>query len=76
MDGLVEALRLLATGDEETWGITGLTLRISLTATAIALLVGMPLGAALALTRFLGRRVLLAGRTPGWGCRPSSSGCS
>ncbi len=69
-DGLVEALRLLATGDEDTWGITGLTLRISLTATAIALLVGMPLGAALALTRFLGRRVLLAGANTGMGLPP------
>lgn len=69
-DGLVEALRLLATGDEDTWGITGLTLRISLTATAIALLVGMPLGTALALTRFLGRRVLLAAANTGMGLPP------
>ena len=69
-DGLVEALRLLATGDEDTWGITGLTLRISLTATAIALLVGMPLGTALALTRFPGRRVLLAAANTGMGLPP------
>lgn len=69
-DGLVEALRLLATGDEDTWRITGLTLRISLTATAIALLVGMPLGTALALTRFLGRRLLLAGANTGMGLPP------
>ena len=69
-DGLAEALRLLATGDEDTWRITGLTLRISLTATAIALLVGMPLGTALALTRFLGRRLLLAGANTGMGLPP------
>lgn len=69
-DGLVEALRLLATGDHDTWVITGLTLRISLTATAIALLVGMPLGAALALTRFHGRRVLLAAANTGMGLPP------
>ena len=69
-DGLVEALRLLATGDEDTWGITGLTLRISLMATAIALLVGMPSGTALALTRFRGRRVLLAAANTGMGLPP------
>lgn len=68
--GLVEALRLLATGDEDTWAITGLTLRVSLTATAIALLVGMPLGTALALTRFPGRHVLLAGANTGMGMPP------
>src|SRR6185312_3430521 len=35
LEGLCEALRLLATGDEDTWVITALTLRVSLTATAL-----------------------------------------
>jgi tungstate transport system permease protein len=68
--GLVEALRLLATGDEDTWSITALTLRVSSTATAIALLLGVPAGAAVALTRFPGRRVLLAGANTGMGLPP------
>ena len=70
LGGLVEALRLLASGDEDTWSITALTLRVSLTATAIALVLGVPTGAAVALTRFPGRRVLLAGANTGMGLPP------
>jgi tungstate transport system permease protein len=70
LPGLVEALRLLASGDENTWSITALTLRVSLTATAIALVLGVPTGAAVALTRFPGRRVLLAGANTGMGLPP------
>jgi len=68
--GLTEALRLLATGDQDTWSITALTLRVSSTATAIALVLGVPAGAAVALTRFPGRRVLLAGANTGMGLPP------
>lgn len=56
-EGLLEALRLLITGDAHTWEITALTLRVSLTATVVALLVGVPLGMLIALGRFPGRRV-------------------
>jgi tungstate transport system permease protein len=69
-DGLLEALRLLWTGDEQTWAITGLTLRVSITATLVALLIGVPLGAVLALGRFRGRRVLLAIANTGMGLPP------
>lgn len=69
-DGLLEALRLLLTGDEDTWAITGLTLRVSLSATVIAFLIGAPLGTALALGRFRGRRVLLAVANTGLGLPP------
>lgn len=69
-DGLIEALRLLLTGDQDTWAITGLTLRVSITATLIALVIGVPLGAALALGRFRGRRVLLAVANTGMGLPP------
>jgi tungstate transport system permease protein len=68
--GFVEAVRLLLGGDAATWEITGLTLRISLTATLIAALVGMPLGAAVALTSFRGRRVVLAAANTGMGFPP------
>ena len=70
LGGLVEALRLLASGDQDTWSITALTLRVSLTATAIAVVLGVPAGAAVALTRFPGRRVLLAGANTGMGLPP------
>ncbi|MEV4082823.1 hypothetical protein AB0J43_21400, partial [Nonomuraea fuscirosea] len=55
-DGFVDAVKLLLSGDEDSWSIIALTLRVSLTATAIALLVGLPLGAIVALARFPGRR--------------------
>jgi tungstate transport system permease protein len=70
VDGLTGAVRLLLTGDEDTWSITALTLRVSLTATAVALLLGVPLGAGLALGRFRGRRVLLAAANTGMGLPP------
>jgi tungstate transport system permease protein len=70
INGLAEAIRLLVTGDEDTWAITALTLQVSLTATTIALLLGLPVGAAVALGRFRGRRVLLAGANTGMGFPP------
>ena len=68
--GVLDAVRLLATGDDDTWSITVLTLRISLTATAIALLLGVPAGAGLALGRFRGRRIMLAAANTGMGLPP------
>nr|WP_239028706.1 ABC transporter permease [Pseudonocardia acidicola] len=70
LDGLTEALRLLLTGDEDTWAITALTLRVSTTATALAMVLGVPLGAAVALTRFRGRRLVLAAANTGMGLPP------
>lgn len=69
-DGLAEALRLLRTGDEDTWAITALTLRISLTATAVAFVLGLPIGAVIALTRFPGRRLVHAAANTGLGMPP------
>jgi tungstate transport system permease protein len=70
LDGVAQALSLLLSGDAETWAITGLTLRVSLTATAVAALVGVPLGAAIALGSFPGRRLLLAAANTGMGLPP------
>jgi tungstate transport system permease protein len=69
-DGLLEALRLLLTGDEDVWAITGLTLRVSLSATVVAVLFGVPVGMTLALRRFRGRRVLHAAANTGMGMPP------
>ncbi len=70
LDGVAQAVTLLFSGDAETWAITLLTLRVSLGATAIAALVGVPLGAAIALGTFPGRRVLLAAANTGMGLPP------
>ena len=53
------AARLIAGLDPRLVGIVGLSLRVSLTATVIALIVGAPLGALLAVTRFAGRQALV-----------------
>ncbi len=52
------AFGLIATLDPDLIEIVGLSLRVSLTAVGLAALVGLPLGAALALLRLPGRRLL------------------
>ena len=53
--GLLEALRLLIHADAELLHITARSLVISLSATVLSGLVGIPVGVALAATRFRGR---------------------
>ena len=50
--------RLIAGFDGDLVEIVGLSLRVSLVAVALAALIGLPLGAALALLRFPGRRTV------------------
>jgi len=54
-----EALRLVASGDAKLADIVLLSLRVSLTAVFIACLVGLPLGATIAVSRFPGRHTLV-----------------
>ncbi|HXS80973.1 MAG TPA: ABC transporter permease [Gammaproteobacteria bacterium] len=54
-----EAGRMIVAADATLWGIVLLSLRVTLTAVAVATVVGLPLGAALAIRRFAGRHVLL-----------------
>lgn len=49
------AFSLILSGDADLVEIVGLSLRVSLTATALACLIGIPLGALVATTRFPGR---------------------
>jgi tungstate transport system permease protein len=70
LDGVAQALSLLLSGDAQTWAITLLTLRVSLGATLVAALVGVPLGAVVALGSFPGRRLLLAAANTGMGLPP------
>lgn len=53
------AWQLIASGDAALFAIVRLSLAVSLSAAAIAVLIGMPLGAILALTRFPGRTTLI-----------------
>jgi tungstate transport system permease protein len=56
LEASTEAFRLLFSGDAELWGIVALSLRVSLTALAIAAPFAIGAGYALAVTRFAGRR--------------------
>ena len=72
--GFGEAVRLLVTGDGDLWRIVLLSLRVSLTATAVSLLLGVPTGAALALTRFRGRALVVGIVHAGMGLPPIVAG--
>jgi tungstate transport system permease protein len=69
-EGVRDAVALLLGGDGETWEIIALSLRVSLTATALAFLLGVPLGTALAFGRFRGRGLALAVVNTGMGVPP------
>ena len=56
---LVEAWRLVASLDPRLGDIVGLSLRVSLTAVAIASAIGLPLGALIAVSRFPARRTTI-----------------
>lgn len=56
---LASALGLITGLDPAFLGIVGLSLRVTLTAVAVAALIGMPVGAWLALARFPGRSALI-----------------
>jgi tungstate transport system permease protein len=58
-NSVVAALALIVSLDPELLGIVFLSLRISLSASLIALAIGAPLGVLLAITRFRGRQVLI-----------------
>jgi len=59
MSGDASALELVLTGDPELFAIVWLSLTVSLSAVLVSALIGIPLGAALALTRFPGREVFI-----------------
>ena len=61
LQGLAQAARLLAGLNPDLIEITWLSLRVSVTATLVAALLALPLGAWLAVSRFRARRVVIAG---------------
>ena len=68
--GVVKAIELLLSGDVEVWTITWLSLTISGAATLISLLLGIPLGIALAMLRFPGRPLAVASINTGMALPP------
>jgi tungstate transport system permease protein len=68
--GILQAVRLLLAGDAEVWSVTWLSLRISATATLLALALGIPLGTMLALSRFPGRGFVISLVNTGMGLPP------
>ena len=69
-EGMKQALWLILRFDSEVLGITLLSLQISGTATLLSLLMGIPLGIALARARFLGRGLLASLINTGMGLPP------
>jgi tungstate transport system permease protein len=59
MSDQLNAWQLILNGDAALYAIVRLSLAVSLSAVALAAMIGMPLGALLALTRFPGRPVLV-----------------
>jgi tungstate transport system permease protein len=69
-EGIKKAFYLLITFDPEVMGITLLSLRVSGTATLISLLIGISIGATVALSRFSGRRFVISLINTGMGLPP------
>jgi tungstate transport system permease protein len=69
-DGFVGAIRLLLTGDAETWIIIRQTLFVSVSAAAASMVVGGPIAALLAYSSFRGRAFVLALCNTGFGLPP------
>ncbi|HEX5689263.1 MAG TPA: ABC transporter permease [Roseiflexaceae bacterium] len=70
VDGIRQAFQLLFGGDAELWRIIELSLRVSGLALVPSALLGIPLGALLALRRFVGRRLAIALMYTGMGFPP------
>lgn len=70
IQGIVQAFQLLIQGDLEILRIGALSLGVSLSATLISLIIGVSMGTALGLTRFVGRRLLVSLINTGMGAPP------
>ena len=70
VEGVRQAVALLLGGDREILGVLWLSLQVSGVATLIALLLGIPAGAVLALSRFPGRTLVVSAVNTGMGLPP------
>lgn len=69
-EGITTAFWLLISGDPEVVRVTLLSLQVSGTATLLSLILGIPLGTALALSRFPGRNLVVSLVNTGMGMPP------
>ena len=69
-DGIREAFRIIGSGDYSVWEIALRSVLVSGTATAIALLIGITVGAALAFNEFPGRNLAFSLVNTGMGLPP------
>ncbi|MCL4535239.1 MAG: ABC transporter permease [Bacteroidetes bacterium] len=69
-EGISQAFWLLIRGDPEVVRVTLLTLQVSGSATLLSVLIGIPLGTVLALTRFPGRSLAISLVNTGMGLPP------
>ena len=60
LEGIKKAFWLLFSFDREVLGITFLSIKVSGSATLISLIIGISVGASVALTRFPGRRIVVS----------------
>jgi tungstate transport system permease protein len=70
IQGLLQAVHLLVTRDPALFEIILLSLKVSGTALLFSTLIGIPLGAAMGLSRFAGRRLVIALLYTGMGFPP------
>jgi tungstate transport system permease protein len=70
IDGIVQAFWMIVHGDREVIQIVLLSLLVSGTATLLSLLIGVPIGVALGLNHFPGRRFLVSLINTGMGAPP------
>lgn len=70
IDGILQALHLVASCDPEVMAVTLLSLKVSCSATFISLLIGIPAGTLLALAHFPGRRLVVSMVNTGMGLPP------
>jgi tungstate transport system permease protein len=70
LEGIRKALEMLVTLDAEVLDITLLSLKVSGSATLISLVVGISVGAVVALTRFPGKRIVVSLVNTGMGLPP------
>lgn len=74
IDGLKKAFEMILTGDSELLAITLLSLKSSFTAVFVSMLIGIPFGTLLGLTKFPGRKFLLVIINIGMGLPPVVAG--
>jgi tungstate transport system permease protein len=68
--GIVQAFQLIIHGDREMLRIAALSLEVSLLATAISLIIGITVGTAIGLSKFIGRQFIISLVNTGMGLPP------